>query len=86
MELRGVLTATDALEAVRQLLALQVRRVSTVPLLEDAWAMRHNVTVADAPYVIIARRLGVALVTGDTRLARAPGLDVDVITSSSPAR
>ncbi len=86
MELRGELTATDALAAVRQLLALKVRRVSTVPLLPDAWAMRHNVTVADAPYVIIARRLGVALVTGDNRLARAPGLDVDVITSSSPAR
>ena len=48
--------------------------------------MRHNVTVADAPYVIIARRLGVAFVTGDHRLARVPGLDVEVITSSSPSR
>ncbi|MDQ6782286.1 MAG: type II toxin-antitoxin system VapC family toxin [Actinomycetota bacterium] len=85
-ELRGELTAADALEALRQLLALQVRRVSTLPLLSDAWTMRHDVTVADAPYVIIARRLGVALVTGDNRLARAPGLDVDVITTSSPAR
>ena len=81
MELRGELAATDALAAVRQLLALKVRRVSTVPLLPDAWAMRHNIT-----YVIIARRLGVALVTGDNRLARALGPDVDVITASSPAR
>ncbi|MDA8070912.1 MAG: type II toxin-antitoxin system VapC family toxin [Actinomycetota bacterium] len=86
MELRGELTAADAQEALRQLLALQVRRVSTLPLLPEAWTMRHNVTVADAPYVIIARRLGVAFVTGDHRLARVPGLDVEVITSSSPSR
>lgn len=86
MELRGALTATEALEALRQVLALQVRRVSTLPLLADAWTMRHNITVADALYVIIARGLGVALVTGDSRLARAPGLDIDVITFSSPAR
>ncbi len=86
MELHGELTAEDAHEGLRQLLALQVRRVSTVPLLSDAWAMRHNVTVADALYVIIARRLGVALVTGDHRLAHAPGLDTEVITPSSSSR
>lgn len=86
MEMRGELTGADAQEALRQVLALHVRRVSTLPLLPDAWKLRHNVTVADALYVIIARRLRVALVTGDNRLARAPGLDVDVITSSSPGR
>jgi len=39
--------------------------------------------VADALYVVIARRLQVALVTGDSRLARAPGLGVSVLTSTS---
>jgi predicted nucleic acid-binding protein len=41
--------------------------------------MRHNVTVADALYGVIARRLGVPLVTGDVRLAKAPGLGVEML-------
>lgn len=84
MERRGELSAAGAQTALDQLLALRVRRVDTAPLLREAWGMRHNVTMADALYVVIARRLGVALVTGDIRLARAPGLGVDVLTSSPP--
>jgi predicted nucleic acid-binding protein len=37
--------------------------------------------VADALYVVIVRRLDVALVTGDVRLAQAPGLGVHLLTS-----
>ncbi len=81
---RGELTPDEAQSALDQLLALRVRRVDTAPLLREAWSMRHNVTVADALYVVVARRLEVALVTGDLRLAQAPGLGVDVLTPSSP--
>jgi predicted nucleic acid-binding protein len=81
MELRGELTATDTQTAFDQMLALRVRRVDTAPLLREAWSMRPNVTVADALYVVIARRLDVALVTGDVRLAQAPRLGVRVLTS-----
>ncbi len=84
LELRGELTPDDAQAALDQLLALRVRRVDTAPLLREAWSMRHNITVADALYVVVARRLEVALVTGDLRLAQAPGLDVDIVTPSSP--
>lgn len=84
MELRGELTVDDAQAALDQLLALRVRRVDTAPLLREAWSMRHNITMADALYVVLARRLDVALVTGDVRLAQAPGLGVDVLTSLSP--
>lgn len=83
MERRGELTPDDAQAALNQLLALRVRRADTAPLLPEAWSMRHNVTVADALYVVVARRLDVALITGDVRLARAPGLAVVVLTSSS---
>ncbi len=38
---------------------------------------RNNVTIAAAVYVVIARRLGVALITGDIQLARAPGIDIE---------
>lgn len=61
--------------------------VDTTALLPEAWGLRRNVTVPDALYVVIARRLQVAPLTGDTRLARAPGLGVSVLTSmSSPLK
>ena len=42
--------------------------------------LRHNITVNDALYVVLARHLGAVLATADLKLARAPGLDVEVIT------
>jgi len=84
LELGGELTPHDAQAALDQLFALRLRRVNTAPLLREAWSMRHDVTVADALYVAVARRLEVALVTGDLRLAQAPGLGIAVLTSSSP--
>jgi predicted nucleic acid-binding protein len=39
-----------------------------------------NLTPYDACYVALARNLGCPLVTGDRRLARAPGLGVPLIT------
>ncbi|MGH9068783.1 MAG: PIN domain-containing protein [Acidimicrobiales bacterium] len=45
-----------------------------------AWDLRRNLTIGDALYVALARRLPVALVTADDRLSRAPGLRVRVIT------
>jgi predicted nucleic acid-binding protein len=83
MEFRREVSAAEAQAALDQLLALLVRRIDTGPLFSEAWTMRHNVTVADALYVVIARRLDVALVTGDARLARAPGLGVEILSSAS---
>lgn len=44
-------------------------------LIVDAWALRDNLTVADAVYVVLARRSGAALMSTDERMLRAPGLD-----------
>ncbi|MCU1451317.1 MAG: putative nucleic acid-binding protein contains domain [Acidimicrobiales bacterium] len=41
---------------------------------------RHNLTFADALYVVVAQRLGAELVTADMRLSNAPGLPVSTIT------
>jgi predicted nucleic acid-binding protein len=57
-----------------------VRRFPTLPLLRESWAPRANLTPYDACYVALARNLGCRLVTGDRRLARAPGLGVPLIT------
>lgn len=78
------MSSDEAREAFEQVLALGVRPVDTAPLLREAWTMRHNVTIADALYIVLCRRLQVALVTGDVRLAKAPGLGVEVLTASSP--
>ncbi len=57
--------------------------MSVAPLLEEAWQLRHNVTVHDALYVVLTRHLSdAALVSTDDKLRSAPGVDVEVITPS----
>lgn len=56
------------------------RRVSVRPLVAEAWTMRHNLTLADALYVVVARHLGAPLVTADLKLAGAPKLSIETIT------
>lgn len=48
-------------------------------LLDEAWSLRSNLTIADAIYVVLARRLRAPLVTLDNRLRRAPGLGIEVL-------
>lgn len=50
-----------------------VETVSHSPLVDRAWELRDNLTAYDASYVALAELLGCALVTGDARLADAPG-------------
>jgi predicted nucleic acid-binding protein len=76
----GELRAGRAIQAVGDLLDADVRRFPTLPLLPESWALRANLTPYDACYVALARNLGCPLVTGDRRLARAPGLGVPLIT------
>lgn len=66
--------------AVDRLLGAPARRVSVKPLMAEAWRLRHNLTIADALYVVVAEHVGADLVTTDTRLAGAPGLRVVTIT------
>jgi predicted nucleic acid-binding protein len=66
--------------ALDRLLATPVRRVSVRPLIPEAWRLRHNLTVADALYVVVAQHLSAALVTSDLKLAGAPDLPVVTIT------
>ena len=65
-------------QTVELLQALRIRRYRHHSLREGIWSLRKNVTAYDAAYVVLARLLGATLVTRDERLARAPGLDVQV--------
>lgn len=68
---------SDLIESLR---ALRIRRYPHDILLDDIWALPHNVTAYDAAYVALARQLDATLVTRDACLAAAPGLGIEVAT------
>jgi predicted nucleic acid-binding protein len=67
--------------ALDDLRSLRLERAAHGPLVARCWELRHNLTVYDAAYVALAELMGLNLLTGDARLANAPGLrcDVDVV-------
>jgi predicted nucleic acid-binding protein len=80
LERTGELRAARAGQAIDDLVDAPVRRFPTLPLLPVVWELRGSVSSYDACYVALARALGCPLVTGDLRLARAPGLGVPLVT------
>jgi len=71
--LSGQLDARRAEFALGDLTDLPLRRAPHLPLLPRCWELRQNITVYDAAYVALAELLDVVLITGDARLANAPG-------------
>ena len=69
----GTVPANRADEAVRDLLDLRITRYPYFMLLPRVWQLRHNFSAYDAAYIGLAQKLGVPLITRDTRLAAAPG-------------
>ncbi|MGH9132511.1 MAG: type II toxin-antitoxin system VapC family toxin [Ilumatobacteraceae bacterium] len=59
--------------AIIDLRQLRVDRISHLPLLDRCWELRHSLSTYDAVYVALAEIIGVSLLTGDAKLARAPG-------------
>jgi predicted nucleic acid-binding protein len=78
LEREGELEARFARNALNVLLEAPVTRVPHAGLIMDAWMRRHNLSAYDSVYVALAARLGCPLITGDVRLARAPGLGITV--------
>ena len=81
----GAMDARRAALALADLTALPVRRAPHRALLARCWELRDNLTVYDASYAALAEALDVTLLTGDRRLARAPGLrcHVEILPSVS---
>lgn len=71
--LAGALDSRRAGFALDDLAAMPLSRAPHLPLLQRSWELRENLTIYDAAYVALAEALGVHLLTGDRRLARAPG-------------
>jgi predicted nucleic acid-binding protein len=74
----GRLSAGRAEAALSDLAGLPLERAPHGPLMGRIWALRDNLTVYDASYVALAESLDTILLTGDERLARAPGIECEV--------
>lgn len=70
----GLMAPARAELALTDLTELPMRRASHGPLLPRCWELRDTVTPYDAAYVALAEILGITLLTGDSRLSRAPGI------------
>lgn len=67
-----IIADEQATAAVARLRRWRLRQASVAPLVEAAWAYRHNMTAADALYVVLAEHLGADLLTDDHALADGP--------------
>jgi predicted nucleic acid-binding protein len=67
-----------AAELVVDLVVLPVDRWHMSPLLPRIWELRDNLTPYDAAYVALAELTGAVLVTGDERIAAAPGVRSEI--------
>ncbi|NHN54271.1 type II toxin-antitoxin system VapC family toxin [Calidifontibacter sp. DB0510] len=59
--------------AIRDLQTMPLERAPHRALTTRCWELRNNLTPYDACYVALAEALDAVLVTGDRRLAQAPG-------------
>ena len=84
----GQLDARRAALAVDDLRVLPLQRVDPTVLIERCWELRENLTVYDASYVALAEAMQAALITGDRRIARAPGplCSIELVTTQPTSR
>jgi predicted nucleic acid-binding protein len=65
------ITAQRADQALEDLLSVRLTRYPHFVFLPEVWRLRNNLSAYDAAYVVLAERLGAALITRDARLASA---------------
>jgi len=69
----GTISDNRFVEAIDDLEAIELERYPALRLMRRSYELRANVTSYDATYIALAEALGCELLTGDNRLARAPG-------------
>jgi predicted nucleic acid-binding protein len=78
LDQKGAIPADRRAELPTLMRGLRIRKYRHDNLIDGIWALRNNVTAYDAAYVTLTRLLNAILITRDTRLARAPGLNIEV--------
>ncbi len=76
--LRDEISLERAVTAMNELEDWGVVRVSHEGLLRPTWNYYRNVSPYDAIYLAVAADLGIGVITADSKLARAPIVDVAV--------
>lgn len=76
----GAIPASRREDLPATLRGLRIRKYRHNTLLSGIWALRKNLTSYDAAYIMLARLLRAPLVTRNARLARATGLQVQMLT------
>ena len=84
LQLGGQLAPETAALAHRDLLDLAVQLWPHATLGAAAWQLRGSLTLYDAPYVALASRLDVPLVTLDQRLAKTASITCTVLVPGTP--
>lgn len=74
------LSAKRATAALDDLADLPLELFPSLPLRRRAWALRHNLTAADALFIALAELLDEPLATKDTALARAASKHTTITT------
>ena len=67
-----VLSEAKATTVLGRLKAWHLHKASVAPLVDAAWAYRHNVTAADSLYVVLTEHLGAYFLTDDHNLVDGP--------------
>lgn len=76
--LRGKIAEARAREATDAMAEAAIEWLAIAPLLPRMWELRTNLSAYDAAYVAAAEASDCALLTADSRLARASGLRCEV--------
>lgn len=74
----GRLDERRSSQALDDLAALPLRRVSHLPLVPRAWELRDNLTAYDAAYVALAEALDALLLTADGAFEKVGGVRCEV--------
>ena len=79
-----IITEVQADSARGRLRAWNLRAASVRPFGDEAWRLRHNISMGDAFYVALADHLGANLLTDDHKLVGAPTFPAHINVLSLP--
>jgi predicted nucleic acid-binding protein len=72
LELRSILSQSEACAAQEDLLLLNVQLLPFYPLADRVWELRHNLSSYDATYIATAEAIDAPLATLDLKMASQP--------------